>query len=123
VPAGRQAAALGCMEAFGTTDFRDNVANVTVPTLVVHGDADGTVPFESSGKRTHEAISGSLRQRHCRRPAPLQRQSRRRVQPRPAGFLADLSSFRRRARRMRPVHPVNAIATIRTATPATMSST
>ncbi len=54
-----QAAALGCMKAFGTTDFRDDLANVTVPTLVLHGDADATVPLEGSGQRTHEAIEGS----------------------------------------------------------------
>ena len=54
-----QEAALGCMEAFGTTDFRGDLESVTVPTLVIHGDSDGTVPFEGSGKRTHEAIEGS----------------------------------------------------------------
>lgn len=54
-----QAAALGCMEAFSTTDFRDDLAKVTVPTLVLHGDADATVPFEGSGQRTHAAIAGS----------------------------------------------------------------
>jgi len=53
-------AALGCMEAFGTTDFRGDLPNVTVPALVVHGDADATVPFEGSGRRTHQAIVGSL---------------------------------------------------------------
>ena len=52
-------AALGCMAAFGTTDFREDLPNVTVPALILHGDADGTVPFEGSGKRTHEALSGS----------------------------------------------------------------
>ena len=54
-----QHAALGCLEAFGTTDFRDDLTKVTVPTLVIHGDSDGTVPFEGSGKRTHEAIAHS----------------------------------------------------------------
>lgn len=54
-----QDAALGCMDAFGTTDFRDDLTKVTVPTLVIHGDADGIVPFEGSGKRTHEAIGHS----------------------------------------------------------------
>ncbi|UQX87611.1 alpha/beta hydrolase [Jatrophihabitans telluris] len=52
-------AALGCMAAFGGTDFRDDLAKVTVPTLVLHGDSDATVPFEGSGKRSHEAIEGS----------------------------------------------------------------
>ncbi|MBO1753543.1 alpha/beta fold hydrolase [Allobranchiibius sp. CTAmp26] len=52
-------ASLACMTSFGTTDFRDDLPKVTVPTLVIHGDADGTVPFEGSGKRTHEAIQQS----------------------------------------------------------------
>lgn len=54
-----QTAALGCMQAFGTTDFRADLAKVTVPTLVIHGDADGIVPLEGSGERTHAAIPGS----------------------------------------------------------------
>lgn len=29
------------------------------PALVIHGDSDGTVPFEGSGKRTHDAVAGS----------------------------------------------------------------
>ena len=54
-----QEAALGCMEAFGTTDFRDDLTKITVPTLVVHGDSDGIVPLEGSGQRTHDAVSQS----------------------------------------------------------------
>jgi len=52
-------AALACMTAFGNTDFRDDLPNVNVPALVLHGDSDATVPFEGSGKRTHEALAGS----------------------------------------------------------------
>ena len=52
-------AAKGAMEAFASTDFRDDIAKVSVPTLVLHGDSDGVVPFEGSGKRTHEAIGSS----------------------------------------------------------------
>lgn len=54
-----QTAALGCMKAFGTTDFRGDLNLVTVPTLVIHGDADLIVPLEGSGALTHAAISGS----------------------------------------------------------------
>lgn len=54
-----QTAALGCMEAFGTTDFRADLGRITVPTLVIHGDADAIVPLEGSGQRTHAAIPGS----------------------------------------------------------------
>lgn len=52
-------AALACLTAFGTTDFRDDLTKVSVPTLVLHGAGDGTVPFEGSGARTHQAIPGS----------------------------------------------------------------
>jgi non-heme chloroperoxidase len=54
-----QTAALGAMGAFGTTDFRDDLTKITVPTLVIHGDADAIVPLEGSGQRTHQAIPGS----------------------------------------------------------------
>jgi pimeloyl-ACP methyl ester carboxylesterase len=54
-----QHAALACMDSFGTTDFRDDLKQVTVPTLVIHGDADAIVPFEGSGQRTHRAVPHS----------------------------------------------------------------
>ncbi len=54
-----QHAALACMDSFATTDFRDDLKKVTVPTLVIHGDADAIVPIEGSGLRTHRAVLGS----------------------------------------------------------------
>ena len=50
---------LDCIAAFSYTDFRGDVAKITVPTLVIHGDSDAIVPFEVSGKRSAEAIAGS----------------------------------------------------------------
>ncbi|MFA4928132.1 MAG: alpha/beta hydrolase [Patulibacter sp.] len=50
---------LDCITAFGKTDFRDDLGKIDVPTLVIHGDADAIVPFEVSGKRTHEAVANS----------------------------------------------------------------
>lgn len=54
-----QDAALGCVDAFATTDFRKDLEAVDIPTLVIHGDSDGIVPIEGSGKLTHEAVAGS----------------------------------------------------------------
>jgi non-heme chloroperoxidase len=54
-----QHAALACMDSFGTTDFREDLKKVTVPTLVIHGNADAIVPFEGSGQRTHRAVPHS----------------------------------------------------------------
>ncbi len=50
---------LDCIAAFGRTDFRGDVAAIDVPTLIIHGDSDAIVPFQVSGKRSHEAIAGS----------------------------------------------------------------
>jgi pimeloyl-ACP methyl ester carboxylesterase len=50
---------LDCIGAFARTDFRGDLAKITVPTLVVHGDSDAIVPFEVSGRRTHESIPDS----------------------------------------------------------------
>ncbi|MDM8173944.1 alpha/beta hydrolase [Olivibacter sp. 47] len=37
-----------CVKAFSETDFRDDLANISVPTLIVHGDADKIVPEDIS---------------------------------------------------------------------------
>ncbi len=45
-----------CAIAFAQTDFRDDLKKVTVPTLIIHGDADKTVPVEASGDRTAKLL-------------------------------------------------------------------
>jgi non-heme chloroperoxidase len=50
---------LDCIAAFGRTDFRGDLKKIDVPTLVIHGDSDAIVPFEVSGKRTAESVSGA----------------------------------------------------------------
>jgi non-heme chloroperoxidase len=52
-------AAIECMRAFSTTDFRQDLNKITIPTLVIHGDSDAVVPFEGSGKLTHSSIGQS----------------------------------------------------------------
>ena len=41
------------------SDFRQDVALIDVPTLVMHGDADRILPLESSGARTGKLIKGA----------------------------------------------------------------
>lgn len=52
-------ATLGCLKAFSTTDFRPELAAFRVPTLIIHGSADKTVPIEVSARPAHLAITGS----------------------------------------------------------------
>ncbi len=49
-------ATLKAMNAWSTTDFRSDLANVKVPTLVLHGKADETVPIDASSDETVKHI-------------------------------------------------------------------
>ncbi|MGV9411076.1 alpha/beta fold hydrolase [Nocardia sp. NPDC003693] len=48
-----------CIAAFSATDFRDDLARVDVPTLVIHGDDDQIVPFEVGGQRSAKLVAGA----------------------------------------------------------------
>jgi non-heme chloroperoxidase len=50
---------LDCIGSFSRTDFRSDLAAFSLPTLIIHGDSDAIVPFEASGKRTHQTIADS----------------------------------------------------------------
>jgi non-heme chloroperoxidase len=45
-------ATIDCVRAFSATDFRHDLPAISVPTLIIHGDDDSTVPIDVSGKRT-----------------------------------------------------------------------
>ncbi len=51
-------ASVACVGTWGT-DFRADLAKITCPTLIIHGDADRIVPLPAAGKRTHETIKNS----------------------------------------------------------------
>lgn len=38
---------LDCITAFSKTDFRKDLEKFNIPTLIIHGDSDATVPFEN----------------------------------------------------------------------------
>jgi non-heme chloroperoxidase len=52
-------ATLECAKAFATTDFRQDVPKINVPTLIIHGDKDVTVPIKPTGEQSAKMISGS----------------------------------------------------------------
>ena len=43
-------------EAFATTDFRPDLTSFKVPTLVIHGTQDKTVPIDATGRAVAEAV-------------------------------------------------------------------
>ena len=48
-----------CIAAFSATDFRDDLARIDVPTLVIHGDDDQIVPLAVGGGRSAELVDGA----------------------------------------------------------------
>ena len=48
-----------CIAAFSETDFRDDLAQFDVPTLVIHGDDDQVVPFAVGGKASAALVPGA----------------------------------------------------------------
>ena len=54
-----QNAVLGCFDAFSHTDFRPDLAAFRVPTLIVHGTGDKTVPIDASARAAARGIVGS----------------------------------------------------------------
>ncbi|MEH6694889.1 MAG: alpha/beta hydrolase [Hyphomonas sp.] len=56
-----QYATLQSADAFATTDFRPDLSSITVPTLVIHGTADVTVPIDATGRQVAAKVpSASL---------------------------------------------------------------
>lgn len=53
-----RASAIGTFECVKSwvTDFREDVKNIDVPTLIIHGDADRVLPIDASGRRLPEVI-------------------------------------------------------------------
>ncbi|GEC78871.1 alpha/beta fold hydrolase [Flavobacterium aquatile] len=49
-------ATLECAKSFSTTDFRDEMKLINVPTLIIHGDEDDIVPIEISSEKASELI-------------------------------------------------------------------
>ena len=52
-------ATLACAKAFATTDFRPDLPAFKVPTLIIHGTADLTVPIGAAGRAAADGITDS----------------------------------------------------------------
>lgn len=49
-----------CATAFAGTDFRADLSSFTVPTLLIHGTDDATVPIDASSRRAVREIPGAV---------------------------------------------------------------
>ncbi len=47
---------LACAAAFASTDFRSDLVAITVPTLIIHGTDDKTVPIDATARAAAKAL-------------------------------------------------------------------
>ena len=50
-------ATLACAQAFSSTDFRPDLSAFKVPTLIIHGTEDKTVPIDASARAAASGIA------------------------------------------------------------------
>jgi non-heme chloroperoxidase len=50
-------ATLACAKSFASTDFRPDLAAFKVPTLIIHGTDDKTVPIDAAGRAAAKGIA------------------------------------------------------------------
>jgi non-heme chloroperoxidase len=80
-------ATLACANAFATTDFREDLDAVRVPTLIIHGTADKTVPIDATARRAAKAIPHPLVLEYDGAPHGLLATDRSRLIPDLLAFL------------------------------------
>lgn len=62
---------LACAEAFATTDFLDDLDAFTMPTLVVHGSGERTVPIDATARRVAVALPHAVLREYVDAPHGL----------------------------------------------------
>jgi pimeloyl-ACP methyl ester carboxylesterase len=53
-------ATIECARSFSSTDFRQDILKINVPTLIIHGDKDKTVPIKATAEQAVEIIKGAV---------------------------------------------------------------
>jgi pimeloyl-ACP methyl ester carboxylesterase len=90
-------ATLACVKAFSETDFRADMKAFTVPTMIIHGSADATVPIAASAEKAAAMIPGAVYKIYDDAPHGLFFTDKHRLNPDLVAFLkggADLATRR-----------------------------
>lgn len=83
-------ATLDCATAFATTDFRPDLAAFKVPTMIIHGTGDKTVPIEAAGRAAASGIANSTLIEYDGAPHGLTESHKQR-------YIEDVLAFLRRS--------------------------
>jgi len=97
-------ATLDCATAFATTDFRTDLVAFQIPTLIIHGTGDKTVPIDATARRAAAGIPGSILREYDGAPHGLLASHKNDI-------LADIMNFLRNGRDLEQYAPSLAAAT------------
>jgi non-heme chloroperoxidase len=61
---GSPRATIECLKSFSQTDFRDELTSIAIPTLIIHGDADKTVPILPTSEQAAHLIPDATYKRY-----------------------------------------------------------
>ena len=53
-------ATIECARSFSSTDFRQDILKINVPTLIIHGNKDKIVPVKATGELAAKIINGAV---------------------------------------------------------------
>ncbi|MBS9720835.1 alpha/beta hydrolase [Tianweitania sp. BSSL-BM11] len=62
---------IDCVRAFSETDFRADLAKFDLPTLIIHGEDDATVPIKAAGEQAAKLIPSATFKRYSGAPHGL----------------------------------------------------
>ncbi|HEX7268074.1 MAG TPA: alpha/beta hydrolase [Streptosporangiaceae bacterium] len=82
--------AYDCVKAFSETDLTEDLQQIDVPTLIIHGDDDQIVPIDASARRAVELVKDVTLKEYPRAPHGLAQ-----VAPTKDQFNTDLLAFLR----------------------------
>jgi non-heme chloroperoxidase len=86
---------LGAAQAFATTDFRPDLKAFTMPTLVIHGTKDATVPIDATARAVAKAVPGATLIEYDGSAHGLLASDKERLTSDIRGFLGSATSERR----------------------------
>lgn len=86
-------ATLQCAQSFSSTDFRKDVDKINVPTLVIHGTSDKTVPIKATGELSARLINEATFIKYEDEPHGLWFTAKDRLNKDLAGFILNSDEF------------------------------
>lgn len=98
-------ATLASVKAFSTTDFRPDLPSFNVPTLIIHGTGDKTVPIDTAGRAAEKGIADSRLIEYDKEPHGLLATNKDQLQKDVISFLEEYNTMGNGTTKRINMHP------------------